>query len=299
MTSPGLVIKSPAKVNLGLAVGPRRPDGFHEIVTVMALLELHDTIHIRLTKAGIGLSSTNPDLPAGPDNLGYKAAAALLNATGSVHGCRVRIAKRIPVGAGLGGGSSNAAAVLFGLNQLLGSRLNRHQLHRLGQTIGSDVPVFLAWLVQPTRTAFVARGRGERLRPLSLPQLQLCLYFPGYPIPTGWAYRELDRLRARRRLTPFRSSPKILAALLRRNELDKAAAWLGNDFEPVVFARHPDLAQAKRLLLENCAAAALSGSGSTVYGLVRSHERQDLMAALKRLGFPAILTKTLGPPARK
>jgi 4-diphosphocytidyl-2-C-methyl-D-erythritol kinase len=120
------------------------------------------------------------------------------------------------------------------------------------------------------------------------------LAIPGYGVPTAWAYAELDRLRARRpALTSFRLSPKILGAALRRAELDKVAALVRNDFEPVVFRKHPDLARARELMLERGAfAAALSGSGSTVYGLVRAHGWKDPMAALCRHGFRSLHTRT-------
>jgi 4-diphosphocytidyl-2-C-methyl-D-erythritol kinase len=293
-SNPAATITSRAKVNLGLSVGPKRADGFHDIVTVMALLELHDTIRITPARGGIKLTSNDRSLPAGPANLAHQAAASLLAAARSGAGCRIHITKRIPVGAGLGGGSSNAAAVLYGLNRLLDSPVAPARLRRLSAGIGSDVPVFLAGHLDRSASAFVARGRGERLRRIGLPRLHLVLHFPGYGIPTHWAYEALDRLRSRRRLTSFRFSPKILGTLLARNELDKVAAQVGNDFEAVVIPEHPDLRRVKELLLAHGAcAAAMSGSGSTVYGLVRSNGWQDPMAALKRSGFSAIHTTTI------
>jgi len=203
-------------------------------------------------------------------------------------GCRILIAKRIPVGGGLGGGSSNAATVLTGLNRLFGAPLSPNQLRRIGASLGSDVPAFL--MSGPC----IARGRGERLRRIQLPRLDLLLCFPGHPVPTAWAYAELDRLRGTGQgLTRPVISPKILRASVRRDEPDKVAAQLSNSFEPAVFRRHPALGHAKELLLRHGAlAASLSGSGSTVYGLVRAKGWKDPMAALARNGFHCVKTRT-------
>jgi len=290
--SQGLVLRAHAKVNLGLWVGGKRPDGFHEVTTVIAPIELHDTIEITAVRSGIGIVADRATVPRGSDNIACKAAQCFFRETGIAAGCRISIRKRIPVGAGLGGGSSDAAAALVGLNRLHGRPLSRTRLSKLALELGSDVPAML--LGQPC----AVRGRGERLRPLKLPRLRLLLYFPGYPIHTAWAYAELDRLRSRRRgprrsLTEPRLSPKILAARLRQGELEKAAPMVRNSFEPVVFRRYPDLARAKRLMLEGgCCAAALSGSGSTVYGLMEKG-LQDPMAALRRQGFSCIGTSSI------
>jgi len=204
-------------------------------------------------------------------------------------GCRIHIRKRIPVGGGLGGGSSNAATVLSGLNRLFGRPLNPHRLRLIAASLGSDVPAFL------TNGPCIARGRGEKLRRVRLPRLNLLLCFPGYPVSTTWAYAELDRLRETGHgLTRTAISPKILRASLRHNEPDKVAAQLSNSFEPAVFRRHPALGHAKEFLLRHGAlAASLSGSGSTVYGLVRTKGWKDPMAALARNGFHCVKTRTI------
>ena len=285
---PGLVLKSPAKVNLGLWVGRKRADGFHEIVTIIAPVELADVVTISRARTGIEVSCDSTDAPSGPGNLAHKAAAAFIQAARVSAGCRIRIAKRIPVGGGLGGGSSNAATVLAGLNRLFGSPLSPRRLRRIGASLGSDVPAFLM------NGPCIARGRGEKLRRIRLPRLSLLLCFPGYAVPTAWAYAELDHLRAAGLgLTRPVISPKILRAGLRRNEPDTVAAQLSNSFEPAVFRRHPALGRAKELLLRQGAlAASLSGSGSTVYGLVRTKGWKDPMAALARSGFRCFKTST-------
>ena len=275
-----------AKVNLGLWVGARRPDGYHDIVTIIAPIVLADTVSIRLAPRRISVQSSDPDLPTDEANLAGRAARALFDALRSSTGCRVGIRTRIPVGAGLGGGSADAAAVLRGLNRLLGEPLSPAGLRRVAARVGSDVPALLAG------RACVARGRGERLRPVRLPRLRLLLYLPGFPISTAWAYRRLDAQREKTPgLTPPPVSPKILAVRLRSQEPAQAAGLLCNSFEPVVLRRYPVLNRARAELVRcGCAAAAPSGSGSTVYGVVtdESARRQDPMAALARAGFSCI-----------
>jgi len=330
-----LRLHSPAKVNLGLSVGARRPDGFHDITTIIVALEFGDTVTIRPARSGIAVSTSNSQLGCGPDNLAYRAAQFFFEESGIAAGCRIHIMKRIPLGSGLGGGSSNAALVLVGLNRLFGKPLSSMQLRPLAASLGSDVPAFLA------SGASVARGRGERLRAVRLPRLNLVLHFPGYPVETRWAYSALDRSRRRdssarslrslgrndglgpvgaapgrkvgaghpgrsfeswclggdsllrTSLTAGPFSPKILAAKLRQGELAGAGRLVRNDFEPVVFKRHPDLARVKRLMLDSgCYAAALSGSGSTVFGLLKQGQVNP-MAALKRQGISFVLTRSI------
>jgi 4-diphosphocytidyl-2-C-methyl-D-erythritol kinase len=286
---PGLVLKSPAKINLGLWVGRIRADGFHDIVTIIAPVELHDVVSIGRTQIGIEVACDSPDVPSGPGNLAYKAAENFFRAARINAGCRIGVVKRIPVGGGLGGGSSNAATVLSGLNQLFGQPLSRRRLRRVAGSLGSDVPCFLV------NGPCIARGRGEKLRRIRLPHLDLVLCFPGYPVSTAWAYAAVDRLPpGRRGLTRPAISPKILRAGLRRNESYTVAAQLGNSFEPAVFRRFPALGRVKGLLLRHGAlAASLSGSGSTVYGLVGTKGWKDPMAALARSGFHCVKTSTM------
>ncbi len=267
-----ITISAPAKVNLGLWVGRRRPDGYHDIVTTMVPLELSDTIEITRAPSGIRLKTTGINLHLPEEkNLAYRAAELFFSVTGISAGCVIKITKRIPPGAGLGGGSSDAAAVLKGLNRLLDNPLAPAALKQLGMQLGSDVPFFIK------SAPAVARGRGERIRPVKIPRLNLILLVPGFGISTPWAYHQIDRLR--RKLTACPISPKILTLKLRRKELAGVAAQLYNSFEPVVFRRYPQLAQAKKVLLASGAcAASLSGSGSTVYGLFN---RQDPMAVSK------------------
>ncbi len=283
-----ITITAPAKVNLGLWVGKIRPDGYHNIVTTMVPLELGDTVTISPAHRGIRLKTTGIPLHLPPEkNLAYRAAKLFFSATGIKSGCRIKISKKIPPGAGLGGGSSDAAAVLKGLNQLWHTPFSINLLKKLALQLGSDVPFFIK--PQPG----VARGKGEKIRPIKIPRFNIILLVPDFGIATPWAYHQIDR--QRRKLTACPISPKILGLKLRRKELAGVADQLHNSFEPVVFRRYPQLERAKRLLLTCGAyAASLSGSGSTVYGLFT---RQDPMAVYeleksKPAGFSLFSTRS-------
>ncbi len=284
-----ITLDARAKVNLGLWVGPLRPDGYHDILSVVAPLALADTVTIRTAGTGIAVRCDSTEVPCDERNLAWRAAETFFAETGIKSGCRIEVTKRIPVGGGLGGGSADAAATLAGLNRLFGLPLSSVRLRRIGARLGSDVPALL--LERPC----AVRGRGERVRRISLPQLSLLLYCSGYGVSTAWAYRALDRIRRREPvLTPPLLSPKLLSQYLRRNEPERAAPLLTNSFEPVVFRRFPVLKMARDLLLQ-CGAdvACLSGSGSTVYGLVMKQDWKDPMAAMSRHGFPCLATSTM------
>ncbi len=286
---PSLTINALAKINLGLEVGAKRRDGYHDITTIIVPLELSDLVRVSLGRPGIRVTTDSKEVPEAEANLAFQAADRFFQATGIKPSAGVKIRKRIPVGAGLGGGSSDAAAVLLGLNRLYYSPLSARDLRRIGLELGSDVPALLC------RKPVVARGRGERLRPIRLPRLTVLLHLPGYPVSTKWAYSRLDAFQSSRStaLTSPRLLPKILGQKVRNGELASAGSLVFNSFEPVVFERHPDLARAKRLLLEHGAwAAALSGSGSTVYGLVHRTGWQDPMAAMHRHGFHCLTARS-------
>jgi len=283
-----LILRSPAKVNLGLWVGKRRPDGYHEIITIIVPLRLSDRIILSTAESGIEVTADSKDVPKGPANLAFQAADRFFSATGIKSGCRIKIKKSIPVGTGLGGGSSNAATVLLGLNRIFDYPLSSRRLHKLALELGSDVPALVC------RSPCVARGQGEKLRPIHLPRLNIILHLPGYPVSTSWAYDELDKFRPKPSLTSPKPCPKMVALRLRRKELASLAGRVRNSFEPVIFAHHPDLAKAKQILLGNgCYLAMLSGSGSTVYGLVETKGSQDPMAALIRHGFHCVETYSI------
>ncbi len=253
-----LASRAPAKVNLILRVGGLRPDGYHEIESLMAPLDLCDRVEVRLHPGRGGVDCRVPGHPAleGDGNLAARAALELRRRLGRHDRCEIRIEKRVPVTAGLGGGSSDAAAVLRCLARAWRIR-DRRLLEEVALAVGSDVPFFLG------RGSAWVRGRGERVEPVDLPRLAALLAYPRSPelaIRARDAYRLLDqarrgRLRAGRvraidRLRPFRSE---MAA---------------NDLQGPCFERRPDLhGLALRLEAAGAGAAIMSGSGPTVFGL--------------------------------
>jgi 4-diphosphocytidyl-2-C-methyl-D-erythritol kinase len=251
-----LVTLAPAKVNLVLRVGPPRPDGFHDVLTLMVPLDLADTVEVTVRARAGGVTCRVPGRPDldGAGNLAAKAALLVKERFGKPNAVAIRIAKRIPVTAGLGGGSSDAAAVIRALARAFRLRDDR-ALAALAAEIGSDVPFFLgpgpAW----------ARGRGERLTPARVPPLDLVLVYPDDPalaIRAGEAYRWLDERRGRAVSLPTR-----------------AGAWrpavLANDLEGPCLERRPVLSALLGWLVgAGASKAIMSGSGPTVFGLFRT-----------------------------
>jgi len=260
-------VQTPAKVNLILRVLDRRPDGYHNIWSVMETVGLVDDLTLRLTPrpSGIHLSCTDPTLPIDEQNLVVRAAKVLLERSQAAHGVAIHLEKRIPVGAGLGGGSSNAAGTIIGLNSLLGLNWTKDQMSQLGADLGSDVPFFFH-----APTAQVS-GRGEVVNPLVLSGTRWAvLVHPGFPIETRWAYQELSTRRSSAR--PVADAHLRLAS---RSPLtwDEIIPTMENDFEPALTVTHAVFGDLKRSLLRAGAEAALlSGSGSTVFGLFRDEE---------------------------
>jgi 4-diphosphocytidyl-2-C-methyl-D-erythritol kinase len=263
-----LRLACPAKVNLSLEVLGRRADGYHDLRSVMVPISLADDLEVRLVPTpGIRVVVDGADLPAGPDNLVYRAAARLLetvrgqDAPGGTPGVDIRLVKRIPVGAGLGGGSSDAAGTLLALDRLLDTRLGESRLAAMGLEIGADVPFFVYG-----RPA-LATGVGERLSPLPhLPTLWLVLVNPGFQVSTAWVFREFAAARASEaRLTPP-DRQSTIDRFLQGPAL--AGLELRNDLETVTLRAYPVLEALKGELSASGAAATLmSGSGPTVFGI--------------------------------
>jgi 4-diphosphocytidyl-2-C-methyl-D-erythritol kinase len=284
-------IRAPAKINLGLVVGLPRPDGFHDLETLFCRITLHDQLTLLRRPGGIRLrcAAVSPltherlscALPEGPENLAWQAAHRFLQATGRQDGVSIGLVKQIPVGAGLGGGSSDAAAVLKGMNRLFGRPLDQRGLQGLALRLGSDIPFFLK------RSACRATGRGEILEPLRLPRFHVFLHVPDFPVNTARAYRELDRQRARRRglraqLTEQAFCLNIAIARLKAGRLGSLGDLLHNSFEEPVFRLHPELRQVKARFLEAGAdVALLSGSGSALFALVRPSRVRRVQRALE------------------
>jgi 4-diphosphocytidyl-2-C-methyl-D-erythritol kinase len=263
-------IVAPAKINLNLRVlGRNDATGYHDIETWMAPVSLADELRVELTEApGIALTCSDPDLDNGSGNLAWKAAELFLRETKSESGACIELQKHVPHGAGLGGGSSDAAAVLKALNDQSGRPLDGSALETLAAYLGSDVPFFIA------ERAAVARGRGEILEPRSLPQpLDLLLIKPPFAVETAWAYRQW-------------SEKKFCPGGWTAPQLHEGIE-ICNDLEDPVFAKYIILAGLKQWLLEHSlvAATAMSGSGSCLFAILRDPRGADQLAAETKAEF--------------
>ena len=259
---------APAKVNLILRVLDRRPDGYHNLWSLMQTVGLEDELRILLKPGSPGLSLACDDatLPTDGRNLIHRAATLVLERASlqgdQAVGLEIRVTKRIPVSAGLGGGSSDAAATIIGLNRLLALGWSDHEMAAVGQVLGSDVPFFF---FAPTARV---RGRGEDVAALTMTGARwVVLVHPGFPIETRWAY---DRLAALR--TTVRSLSPALALIMGRATVrwEDVIPLMENDFEGALTPEHPVLGAIKcELLSAGAESALLSGSGATVFGIFR------------------------------
>jgi len=267
-------LRSPAKVTLVLRVLSLRKDGYHDVQIALAPVSLYDTLEItRIPDKGLSLEVDSPeDLGPPEQNLVWRAAREFEAAAGIEVGVAMHLIKRIPSGAGLGGGSGNAAATLIACNRLWGEPLGAERLHEAAARLGSDVPFFLE-----ARPAW-AEGRGERLRALpDLPRLHLLAVKPRFSIATGSSYRALAESRGALPVPPGAPSPPSLKPLLKT--VDEVVAALHNDFEPLLCARYPELAGIKtRLLAEGALGALLSGTGSALFGVFAGDAARDRAA---------------------
>jgi len=248
-----ITLQSPAKINLCLSVLGRRPDGYHDVEMLMQMVGLFDEVTVSLGGRGISVRCDSRAVPAGEGNIAWQAASEMLRISGNEAGLAIQIKKNIPVAAGLGGGSGNAAAVLVAANRLLGLDLDRGRLAEIGARIGMDVPFFF---YGPTA---IARGRGEILTELPpLTQFRVLLVNPGFETSTAWVYNNVNL-----RLTKKAGCNKISSLNLRN-----IASGLHNDLESVTAAAHPVINRIKTALLDGGAVGALmSGSGPTVFGI--------------------------------
>ena len=269
-----ITVFAPAKINVILRILDRRPDGFHNLWSIMQTVALEDEVQIRLRadRQDIQLRCDMTQLAADQSNLVYRAAAEVLARAQLAIGLDIELRKRIPMGAGLGGGSSDAAATIIGLNHLLRLEWSPTQMADIGQSLGSDVPFFLF-----APSAIVA-GRGETVRPVVVEGARwVVLVNPGFGVNTKWAYQELAATRTA--VTPL--------SLVQR-ELDRQSrvswaqliATAENDFEAPVFATHGKLREIKRSLQAHGAEIALlSGSGATVFGVFADEVRARMAQA--------------------
>ncbi len=282
----GISVAAFAKVNLGLTVLGRRPDGFHALASVMQCVTLADTVRLFPAVRGISLSvrGAGRAVPTGPKNLCWRAARMFLDETGISRGVRIALTKRIPSGAGLGGGSSDAAAVLAGMDRLFATRLGKGALSRMAARLGSDVPFFLAG---PTALCL---GRGEIVRPFSPGKtLWMVLAKPALSLPTPAVYAALEAPFAPRggiRLRTLRMRSTLIRGALRRGDIMTLVRRLRNDLEPGATAVAPRIARFKdRFAALAPLGAWMTGSGSAFFAIVpdkRSARR--LAAACRRSG---------------
>jgi 4-diphosphocytidyl-2-C-methyl-D-erythritol kinase len=270
-------VEANAKINLTLDILGVRSDGYHEVEMVMQSVGLFDTIRLEKQPEGISLRLDAAELPADETNLAWKAARIFLDVYKIQSGVSIAVEKRIPIAAGLAGGSTDAAGVLIGMNRLFETRLSANALCELGQKIGSDVPFCIEG------GTMLATGRGEILRRLpDLPAVSVILAKPPVSVSTAWAYKTFDRIGS----AHHPDTKAMLAALSEKNQ-EKVAHGLVNVLEEVTIREHPIIATYKRILTDNGALASLmSGSGPTVFGLAESRENAEKAAQALSRAYP-------------
>ncbi len=267
------VEKAYAKVNLTLAVGEKRLDGYHEVVSVMQRVSLHDTLTAEQTREGITLTCSDPALPSGEENLAHRAASLFFRETGIAGGAALTLEKRIPSQAGLGGGSSDAASVLLALRRLYAPALPDTELETMAAALGSDVPFFIRGGTQ------LATGRGEVLSPLPpLTDGWFVIVKPTESFSTAAMYRRLDNL-------PPACTPPLPPL---QGGLPALAAGLFNRFEAAIPAGSAVWDIKARLAAYGALAALLSGSGSAVFGLFDTETAARAAVEALRPAWPEI-----------
>ncbi|MCS7048288.1 MAG: 4-(cytidine 5'-diphospho)-2-C-methyl-D-erythritol kinase [Verrucomicrobiae bacterium] len=276
-----LTLLSPAKINLYLRIVGKRPDGYHEVETVMVPLDFGDTVTLQLRKTSITVECDNPNLPTDESNLALRAAKLMAERFPAEKGVKINLQKRIPLAAGLGGGSSNAATVLRGLNRLWQLELPVTDLDPLAAEMGSDINFFLR------NTAAVCRGRGEQVEPIpSRLAATVLMVNPGFGISTAWAYQHWAELG--RPLTATPPDTSLLCRALESGDLEGVTRALYNDLERPALWKFPVLELIKDAMREAGAAGALmSGSGATVFGLFAKRAQADEAAGRIRAQFGA------------
>ena len=268
-----VTVEANAKINLTLDILGKRPDGFHEVAMVMQTIGLHDTLVMEKTERDIELSINVPWLKADEKNLAWRAAELIRQEYGLEGGVRIELTKRIPVAAGLAGGSADAAAVLKGMNDLYGLQLDEEKLCELGARLGSDIPFCIMG------GTMLATGRGEVLTRLSdMPETWVVLAKPRISVSTAWAYQNYDEQGAER----HPDNEAIKQAIARGNR-KAVAGLLCNVLESVTIKKYDVIAEYKQMMLDKGAMASMmSGSGPTVFGLAKSREQAEAIADVLR-----------------
>ncbi len=285
-----VTVFAPGKINLVLRILDRRPDGYHNLWSLMQTVQLEDELALSLSDnhSTITLRCDEPSLTTDPSNLVYRAAMAVLEFSGRTVGLDIILTKRIPMGAGLGGGSSDAAAMIAGLNRLLNLGWSKEKMAHVGQALGSDVPFFFF------APSAIVEGRGEKVVPVRIKGNRwIVLVNPGFPVETKWAYQQLSVSR-----TGVQPLSGVHAGLGKASELswEEVLQAAENDFEATVFKAYPALHKIKqKLLVEGAEAALLSGSGATVFGMFRD----ETTARRAEIGFrtePHLKVYTVSTP---
>ena len=265
-----ITVEGNAKINLTLDILGKRPDGYHEVAMVMQSINLHDTLTLSKIPSGIELTLDVPGLEADERNLAWRAARLLLDGEGVKGGVRIALTKRIPIAAGLAGGSADAAAVLRGVNALYELGLTQAELCAYGAKLGSDIPFTIVG------GTMLATGRGEVLEALDpVPPFWVVLAKPKISVSTAWAYKHYDEQGAEQH-------PDNAAIIQAIAKCDRAgiASLLCNVLERVTIKQYPVIAQYKEWMMEKGALASMmSGSGPTVFGLFSAEEEARRAAA--------------------
>ncbi len=268
-------VKALAKINLGLDVVRKREDGYHEVRMIMQTIHLYDQLLITKKKEqGISITANLDFLPTDESNLIYKAAKLLQETYEMKEGVSVKLQKYIPIAAGMAGGSTDAAAVLYGMNELFHLGIKRQKLMELGVQIGADVPYCLM------RGTALAEGIGEKLKSLPpVPKSPILIAKPGIGVSTKYVYENL-------KLDEHTKHPNIYAqvAAIRKHDLKGITAHMGNLLETVTIPKYPVIDEIKRCMMESGALAAMmSGSGPTVFGLFEDeHTAQNAYSQMKQ-----------------
>jgi 4-diphosphocytidyl-2-C-methyl-D-erythritol kinase len=261
---------APAKINIFLRVLRKRADGYHDIVSLMQKITLYDELIFSPIPTGIVLNCPGSDLPTSEDNLVFRAAQSIFAYANYPSGVEIKLTKKIPLAAGLGGGSSDAATTLIALNKICSLNLKKNELMKLGAKIGADVPFFVFG------NNALASGIGDKLKALQdLPKINLVLIKPQFELSTKMVYENLN-LRLTRGKNNY-SIPRFL-------KMSDIIRELHNDLESVSLEMHPELADFKKMLLRHGALGALmSGSGPTVFGIFRDgKEAKKILEVIKK-----------------
>lgn len=280
-----LSLKAPAKINWFLYVINKRRDGYHNIYSLMQCVSLYDILKFEYCD-GIEII-TNASIPY-KENLVYKAVVLLKKFLSTERGVRITLQKNIPIGAGLGGGSSDAAYTIMGLNKLWRLNLSKRDLIQIAQEIGSDVPFFLNGKIA------IVEGKGEKIKKLNFnKEILLILIKPDIKISTSWAYNQYDVIKKNRRLTKIDLDIKLFFQALEKEDFKFLNDLIYNEFIEIVFKEYPILKKLKNKMLEEGALlTGMSGSGPTLFGIYKNED--DAKKALRNIKpFWGCVVKTL------